>query len=84
MGGSCFPILATLIDRCTGCVKKAPLTKAHVLHMDVLINMKKEEGKEGHNEQKLQALQIGVVKLKRLLMKTLTKHSSSGLFTQKF
>lgn len=77
-------ILATQTDRCTGWVEEPSLTKARVLYSELMISMSKDNEKENRNEHKLKQLRLRVIKLKRLLVETFSKHCSSGLFILKF
>lgn len=53
-----LPILAAFIDRCTGWIEEAILTKEHVFFPKLFLSMAKDEIIERWNEMKLNELQL--------------------------
>lgn len=56
----------------------------HVLYPELMVSMTNDDGKKGWSQLKVSALQIQIIKFKRLLVKSFYEHCNCGLFTPEF
>lgn len=78
-----LPFLGRSSDQSTGWMKEAPLTKIHVLYLDLMLNMTTDNGCRGRSEGHPVELEYYKEQFKRSLVRTSSDHCKLGLYMLK-